>query len=128
MVGTELKFEDSNMDMGYLNVRNATGDMKFEGKYPLNVVGDLNIPALHNSLNIHDIKVVAKGTLDTIQAGVATNTPDLLTGWVVLHPMRQQVPMFGELQFKDYRWPILTEQELFTQAGAAKFNAAILSV
>ena len=123
--GTELKFEDSNIDMEYLNVRNATGDMKFEGKYPLNVVGDLNIPSLHNSLNIHDIKVVGKGTLDTIQAGVATNTPDLLTGWVVLHPMRKEVPMFGELQFKDYRWPILTEQELFTNAGVAKFKGDI---
>ncbi len=54
--GTELKFEDSKMDMEYLNVRNATGNMKFEGKYPLNVVGVLNIPSLHNSLNIHDIK------------------------------------------------------------------------
>lgn len=123
--GTELKFEDSKMDMEYLNVRNATGNMKFEGKYPLNVVGVLNIPSLHNSLNIHDIKVVGKGTLDTVQAGVSTNTPDLLTGWVVLHPMRKQVPMFGELQFKDYRWPILTEQELFTQAGAAKFKGDI---
>ncbi len=89
------------------------------------MVGVLNIPSLHNSLNIHDIKVVGKGTLDTVQAGVATNTPDLLTGWVVLHPMRKQVPMFGELQFKDYRWPILTEQELFTQAGAAKFKGDI---
>ncbi len=44
--------------------------------------------------------MISKGTLDTVQAGVATKTPDLLTGWVVLHPMRKQVPMFGELQLK----------------------------
>ncbi|OTG71666.1 hypothetical protein B9T23_15390 [Acinetobacter terrae] len=123
--GTELKFEDSRMDMGYLSVKNATGDMKFEGKYPLNAVGDLNIPSLNKSLNIHDIKVVAKGSLDTIQAGVATNTPDLLTGWVVLHPVRKHVPMFGELQFKKYHWPLITEQKLFTKNGVAKFNGDI---
>ena len=123
--GTELKFEDSRMNMGYLSVKNATGNMKFEGKYPLNAVGDLNIPSLNKSLNIHDIKVVARGTLDTIQAGVATNTPDLLTGWVVLHPVRKHVPMFGELQFKQYHWPLMTEQKLFSKDGVAKFNGDI---
>lgn len=123
--GTELKFEDSRMDMGYLSVKNATGNMKFEGKYPLHAVGDLNIPALHKNLNIHDIKVVATGSLDTIQAGVATNTPDLLTGWVVLHPVRKHVPMFGELKLKKYHWPLLTEQKLYTKNGVAKFNGDI---
>ncbi len=123
--GTELKFEDSRMNMGYLSVKNATGNMKFEGKYPLHAVGDLNIPALHKNLNIHDIKVVATGSLDTIQAGVATNTPDLLTGWVVLHPVRKHVPMFGELKFKKYHWPLLTEQKLYTNNGVAKFNGDI---
>ncbi|CAB1221324.1 translocation/assembly module TamB domain-containing protein [Acinetobacter bouvetii] len=123
--GTELKFEDSRMDMGYLSVKNATGNMNFEGKYPLNAVGDLNIPSLNKSLNIHDIKVVAGGSLDTIQAGVATNTPDLLTGWVVVHPVRKHVPMNGELQFKKYHWPLLTEQKLFTKDGVAKFNGDI---
>ncbi|MGB9190805.1 MULTISPECIES: translocation/assembly module TamB domain-containing protein [unclassified Acinetobacter] len=123
--GTELKFEDSRMDMGYLSVKNATGNMKFEGKYPLHAVGDLNLPSLNKSLNIHDIKVVATGSLDTIQAGVATNTPDLLTGWVVLHPVRKHVPMFGELNFKKYHWPLLKEQELYTKNGVAKFNGDI---
>ena len=123
--GTELKFEDSRMNMGYLAVKNATGEMKFEGKYPLNAVADLNIPSLNKTLNIHDIKVVAKGTLDTIQAGVATNTPDLLTGWAVIHPVRKHVPMFGELQFKKYHWPLITEQELFSKDGVAKFNGDI---
>lgn len=123
--GTELQFEDSRMDMGYLSVKNATGNMKFEGKYPLHAVGDLNIPALHKNLNIYDIKVVATGSLDTIQAGVATNTPDLLTGWVVLHPVRKHVPMFGELNLKKYHWPLLTEQKLYTKNGVAKFNGDI---
>jgi len=120
--GTELNFEDSRMDMGYLSVREATGKMQFEGKYPLDARGILNLPSLRESLNIHDIQVRARGTLDTIQAGVATNTPDLLTGWAVLHPMRPNVPMRGELQFKQYHWPILTEQKLFTKDGVAEFN------
>ena len=123
--GTELKFENSRMDMGYLAVKNATGNMKFEGKYPLNAVADVNLPSLNKSLNIHDIKVVAKGTLDTIQAGIATNTPDLLTGWAVVHPVRKDVPMFGELQFKQYHWPLMLEQQLFSKNGNAKFKGDI---
>ncbi|WP_218696404.1 translocation/assembly module TamB domain-containing protein [Acinetobacter harbinensis] len=123
--GTELNFENTRADMGYLSIKNAAGKMTFAGKYPLNAVADLNIPALNDSLNIHTIKVVARGSLDTIQVGVATHTPDLLTGWAVVHPVRKHVPMFGELQFKEYHWPLLTEQKLFTQAGVAQFKGNI---
>lgn len=123
--GTALKFEDSRMDMGYLNVRNATGSMKFEGKYPLNATAVLNLPALHDSLNVRDIQVAARGTLDTIEAGVAANTPDLLTGWAVVHPMRPHVPMLGALKFKNYHLPLLTEQKLFIKDGVGRFNGDI---
>ena len=123
--GTELNFENSSMDMGYLSVRNATGNMKFEGKYPLNATAIVNLPSLNNSLNIHDIAVNARGTLDTIQAGIATNTPDLLTGWAIVNPMRPHVPMRGQLKFKNYHWPLLTEQKLFTKDGVGKFNGDI---
>lgn len=58
--GTELNFEDSRMDMGYLSVREATGKMQFEGKYPLDARGILNLPSLRESLNIHDIQVRAR--------------------------------------------------------------------
>ncbi|ANF81897.1 hypothetical protein A3K93_06625 [Acinetobacter sp. NCu2D-2] len=123
--GTELTFEDTRMDMGYLSVRQASGNMKFEGKYPLNAIGIVNLPSLNNSLNVRDIYVNAKGSLDTIQAGVATNTPDLLTGWAVVHPMRKNVPMCGELKFKQYHWPFLTEQKLFSKNGVAGFKGNI---
>lgn len=107
--GTKLEFEDSHMDMGYLAVKNATGQMDFSGKYPIDAKADLIIPSL-KSLDINVIKVVASGTLDTLKAGVATQTPDLLTGWTVLHPVRDGVPMQGELLFKNYHLPLLKEQ------------------
>ncbi|MCU4356862.1 translocation/assembly module TamB domain-containing protein [Acinetobacter ursingii] len=122
--GTELKFENSRMNMGYLAVDNATGKMTFNGKYPLNARADLIIPSL-KSLNIDTIKVAANGSLDTIKAGVATNTPDLLTGWVVVHPVREGVPMHGQLNFKNYHWPLLTEQKLFSKDGTAKFKGNV---
>ena len=102
------------MDMGYLSVHNATGNMDFSGKYPLNATADLRIPSL-KSLNIQNIKVAARGSLDTLQAGVATTTPDLLTGWVVLHPVRHEVPMQGALLLKNYHLPLLVEQKLFAK-------------
>jgi translocation and assembly module TamB len=123
--GTKLTFENSRMNMGYLYVYDATGDMDFHGKYPLNATGVLNIPSLNNSLNIRDIRIAARGTLETIEAGVATYTPDLLTGWAVIHPMNSHVPMFGKLKFEQYHWPILEDQKLFSKDGMAEFNGDI---
>ena len=122
--GTKLKFEDARMDMGYLALQHATGEMDFIGKYPLNLKTDLIIPSL-KSLDIQIIKVVARGTLDTLKAGIATRTPDLLTGWVVVHPVRDHVPMNGELFFKNYHLPLLKEQKLFAKDGVARFNGDI---
>ena len=122
---TKLEFQDSRVNMGYLSIRNATGDMDFHGKYPLNAKATVNIPALNNSLNVHDIQVVAKGSLDTIAAGFATNTPDLVSGWGVVHPVRNHVPMFGQLEFKNYHWTLLTAQKLFTQAGVLRYQGDI---
>ncbi len=122
--GTKLAFKDSKMDMGYLAVKNATGQMDFSGKYPINAKADLTLPSL-KSLNIHTIKVVAAGSLDTLKAGVATETPDLLTGWAVIHPVRDHVPMQGELIFKNYHLPLLKEQKLFAKDGVARFNGDI---
>ena len=53
---TQLEFADTAMDMGYLNVRNATGGIDFHGQYPLKLQADLNLPSLH-SIGIHDIAV-----------------------------------------------------------------------
>lgn len=119
--GTKLEFADTAMDMGYLNVRNATGNMDFHGKYPLNVQADVNLPSLRN-IGIHDIAVYGTGSLETIEAGVATNTPDLLSGWAVIRPMYQGVPMFGRLNFKNYHLPFLTEQNVFLGSGYAGFK------
>ncbi|WP_111892300.1 translocation/assembly module TamB domain-containing protein [Acinetobacter sp. MB5] len=119
--GTELKFKDSSFDMGYLNVKQASGQMKFEQKYPLQAVGKLNIPALH-VLNIHDITVHVGGTLDTITAGAATRTPDLLSARMMIQPLHPHVPMRGQVNLKNYYWPLMTAQKLWSKSGVAKVD------
>ena len=121
---TKLTFKNTYMDMGYLNVRNANGFMDFaqKGKYPLFLRADVNLPSLNDSLNIHDITVIAKGSLDTIQAGFATETPDMLTGWGVVHPVRDAVPMKGALKLNKYHLPLLTDQKLFAEKGRIDFS------
>ncbi len=121
---TTLRFKDSAMNMGYLDLKNADGQIDFKGKYPLNATGDLTLPAL-TTLHVKTIRVYAQGTLETIQAGLATRTPDLLTGWVVVRPLQPAVPMFGELKFNQYHWPIATAQKLYSQAGVAHFQGNI---
>lgn len=121
---TKLDFEDTKMDMGYLSVRDAKGFIQFDGKYPLSATGIVKLPSL-KSIQVEDIYINAKGTLDTLQAGVATKTPDLLTGWTVIQPLRPRVPMTGALNFKDYLWPILTDQKLLSKSGIARFKGNI---
>ena len=121
---TQLKFKALDMNMGYLAVQHAKGQIDFSGKYPLNVTGDLVIPALKH-LDIQTIKVAATGSLDTIRAGVATRTPDLLSGWVQVHPVRKHVPMQGELWLKNYHLPLLKPQKLFAKDGSIKFAGDI---
>lgn len=122
---TKLTFEKTRADMGYLSFRETSGMIQFDGKYPLQANGIVNLPSLNSSLNIHDIHLVVRGSLDTIRAGVATNTPDLLMGWAVLHPMRPHVPMQGAVKLKNYHLPLLTEQALFSEKGIIKFNGDI---
>ena len=122
--GTQLKFKNSAMNMGYLDLKKADGQIDFKDKYPLKATGDLTLPSLA-VLNIKTIRVHATGTLDTIQAGVATQTPDLLTGWAVVRPLQPNVPMYGQLNFKQYDWPLATAQKLFTKDGSARFNGNI---
>ena len=121
---TKLEFENSEVDMGYLSVRDATGSMDFSGKYPIHAKAIVRLPSL-KSLNVEDIYVHVRGTLDTLKAGIATKTPDLLTGWAVVHPMRDHVPMNGALIFKDYHWPLLLDQELLSKKGTATFQGNI---
>ncbi|WP_343597319.1 translocation/assembly module TamB domain-containing protein [Acinetobacter sp.] len=119
--GTALSFKNSSFDMGYLAVKQATGQMKFEGKYPLQATAKMNIPSL-KSINIHDMSIHALGTLDTITAGIATHTPDLLTGRIIIHPVRQHVPMYGQLNFKNYHLPFLTDYKLLAKSGIARLD------
>ncbi|WP_096911272.1 MULTISPECIES: translocation/assembly module TamB domain-containing protein [Acinetobacter] len=121
---TKLKFKDSRMKMEHLAVQNASGEMDFSGKYPLNAKADLIIPSL-KSLDIEIIKVAARGSLDTLKVGVATLTPDLLKGWAVVHPVRDHVPMNGELFFKNYHLPLIKDQKLFAKDGIARFKGDI---
>lgn len=114
--GAKLQLTNSSMSMGFLSVDRATGYIQFDGKYPLNMRANLTIPSLEG-LNLHQIKVDARGDLDTVQAGFASATPDIISGYVVAHPLRKNVPMKGKVYWQDFKWPLLTDQELFSKAG-----------
>lgn len=116
--GDELSLEDSSLVLPYLSVRDVTGRMQFKDKYPLHVDGQLQIPAL-SSINMQNIMVAARGDLDTIKAGLAVATPDLITGKLIAHPVRKDVPFSGTLLWQDFNWPMALEQKLFSKKGEA---------
>lgn len=121
--GTHLSFEDTKVNLYGIFVKNAQGfiDFKQQGQYPLALDADVELPVLH-SLNIKNIKASASGSLARINGGVATRTPDLLTGWIVVQPMDDGVPMRGELQFKNYHLPFLVDEKLLAKDGTVTFT------
>lgn len=125
--GDELSLEDSSLVLPYLSVRDVTGQIKFHEKYPLHVDGQVVIPAL-NSIKADQIFVAARGDLDTLRAGVAISTPDLLTGQMVAHPVRKDVPFKGGLHWKNFNWPMAPEQQLYSKAGEAQINGNALGI
>lgn len=122
--GTKIELTNSSMDMGYLNAKKINGYIQLDGKYPLNIKGDVTIPAL-KSLNITEIKLNAKGSLDRLHAGVATVTPDILSGYAVVHPLRKNVPMQAKLSWQKFNWPLLVDQKLYSEAGFVDLSGDI---
>ena len=123
-LGTKLSFKDARMDMGYLAIDNTVGQIDFQNKYPLHLKTYLTIPAL-KSLDVNKIDVTATGTLDSLKLAVNTHTPDLLTASAILHPVRDHVPMQGQLNLKNYHLPLLKEQKLFAKDGVIYFKGDI---
>ncbi|KAA8734793.1 hypothetical protein F4V57_03260 [Acinetobacter qingfengensis] len=119
--GTKIDIEKAALAMDYLNVQNVRGYIEFNKKYPLDVKADLTIPSLQG-LNLQQISVVARGDLDTVRAGIASATPDIITGYVVAHPVRKNVPMSGQLNWEKFRWPFAVEQQFNSERGKLAFS------
>ncbi|MBF7687110.1 translocation/assembly module TamB domain-containing protein [Acinetobacter rathckeae] len=120
--GTKLSFKNTSLNiLDQVLVKQANGQMDFQHKYPLQATAQVDLPSLH-AMNIKDIFVDVRGTLDALATGFAVNTPDLLTGRMLIHPVRDNVPMQGQINFNQYHWPIATDQKLFTEAGIARLQ------
>lgn len=119
---THLSFKNSKVNLYGVYVEDATGFIDFtqQGQYPLQLDAVVELPSLH-SINIKKINAHVTGSLKEMYGGVATKTPDLLTGWIVANVMDDQVPMRGELQFKNYHLPFLQDEKLYAKQGIARF-------
>lgn len=121
---TLLTFKDTKLSIDeYVHIKQAYGRMDFKEKYPLKATANVDIPSLH-SLNIKNVYLDARGSLDTVTAGFVTHTPDQLTGRMVVHPVRDNVPMYGQVNFKNYHWPFAADQALYTASGIARLNGS----
>lgn len=117
---TRLALENSSLKLPYLSAQQITGHIEFHDKYPLKVDGQLNIPAL-NKINVQQIYVAGRGTLDVLRLGLAVPTPkdELFKGAVLMHPVRKDVPFKGQLDWRNFHWPIAESQALFSKSGSA---------
>lgn len=122
---TKLSFEKTKVNLYQVYIDKADGFIDFKARYPLLLDAEVSIPALHNSLNMKTIYAHAEGDLSKIYGGVATKTPDLLTGWIIVQPMDNDVPMQGKLLFKKYHLPFLHDEKLFIPQGEAQFKGYI---
>ena len=112
----KIQLKDSAVAMDFLTAKNITGHIELNQHYPLDVRANVTIPAL-NSINLPQLEVIAKGDLDTLKAGAATVTPDIISAYAVVHPIRSAVPMLGKVYWKALHVPIVPEQKLYSDAG-----------
>lgn len=119
--GTEINLVNSSLAMDHLSADHVTGYIRLQDKYPLNVKGRITIPSLNN-LNLEHLSVDVRGDVDTMLAGVASTTPDVIAGYVIAHPVRQDVPMRGKLYWNDFHWPIAPEQKLMSKKGQVELS------
>lgn len=114
--GAKIQLVNSSLAMDFLKADNINGYLQLDGKYPLSLSADATIPALEN-LKMSQLKLVARGDVDTLKAGFAAASPDVMSGYMVLHPVRKNVPMFGKVSWSKYHWPVAPEQELYSEGG-----------
>ncbi|MFB2578852.1 MULTISPECIES: translocation/assembly module TamB domain-containing protein [unclassified Acinetobacter] len=112
----KIELNRSSISLYGIDAKNVTGHIELYKKYPLFLDGDVYIDSL-KGLNLQHISVAARGDIDRLAVGVASLTPDLITGSLVLHPVQHHVPMRGFVKWADFHVPVATEQELFAQAG-----------
>lgn len=118
--GTKLEMENSSLKLPYLMAQEITGKIEFHDKYPLHVNGQLIIPGLKN-LNVQRIFVAGRGDVDNLRVGLAipTSKPGFMKGQVLLHPVRKDVPYSGQLDWRNFKWPMAPAQNLFSKSGGA---------
>lgn len=118
--GTKLEMTNSSIKLPYLMAQQITGKIEFHDKYPLHIDGQLMIPALKN-LNVQRMFIAGRGDVDTLRVGVAipTNKPGFMKGRIVLHPVRKDVPYNGQLDWRNFKWPVAPAQALFSKSGGA---------
>ncbi len=122
--GAKIQLVNSSMAMDFLKADNINGYLQLDGKYPLSLSADATIPALEN-LKMNKLKLVARGDVDTLKAGFAAASPDVISGYMVLHPVRKNVPMFGKVYWSKYHWPVAPEQELYSELGEVNLDGDI---
>lgn len=113
---TKIALKKSSISLYGIDAKNITGSIDFKDQYPLNVDGEVYIDALKN-IKMENISVAARGDLANLALGVASKTPDIITGSVVIQPMVEYVPIFGKLNWANFNVPVLTEQKLYAEAG-----------
>lgn len=119
--GYRIQLVDSAMRMDFLQASHITGQIELYKQYPLNLTGQVRIPALQG-LNLQQISVAATGDINLLKVGVASATPDVIAGYLLMHPVQKGTPMWGKLSWVDFHAPFAPAQQLFSKAGSIDFR------
>lgn len=120
---SKLELKNSSLKLPSLMLQEITGTIEFHHKYPVHVNGQLIIPALQK-LNVQRIFVAGRGDVDSLRVGlaVADNSPGFIKGRLLLHPVRKVIPYQGQLDWRNFNWPMSPGQQLFSRSGSAMID------
>jgi translocation and assembly module TamB len=113
---SKISVKQAALSRGDLRLEQLRGWIDFRDQYPISAKAQLRIPALR-ALRADKIQLAVGGDLDSLRAGVATATPQVISGYVIGHPVRKNFPLQGQVSWRKFHWPLLSAQQLYSEQG-----------
>ncbi|AXI02695.1 translocation/assembly module TamB domain-containing protein [Aquirhabdus parva] len=117
-----LTLKDSSIKSAEFEADQVTGDMEFNRHYPIKLTGRLAIPLLHKE-GFPPFQVNVTGDLEEIHAGLVAQTKDVMGGNLIVRPMDHILSLKGKLNWNDFHWPIVTDQNFYSKTGQAEISS-----
>ncbi len=117
-----LTLKDSSIKSAEFEADQVTGEMQFNRHYPIKLKGRLAIPLLHKE-GFPPFNINVTGDLEEVHAGLVAQTKVVMGGNIIVRPMDHVLSLKGKLNWTDFHWPIVKDQNFYSKTGQAEITS-----